>query len=90
MNIRRENVHINEHSGVCSAHFEGHKKKDKDVPTIFAWTKPVSHRAPSKVCCDPPTKKSHSVGITVNIKPEHHVSTTCEDFITVDKEEVAT
>ena len=81
MNIRRENIHINEHSRVCSAHFEDGKKKDKDVPTIFAWTKPVSHRAPPKVRCDPLSKKSYSVGITVNIKLEHHASTTCEDLI---------
>ena len=89
VNIRRKNIHINEHSRVCSAHFEGGEKKDKDVPTIFAWTKPLTHRAPPKVCCDPPSKKSHSVRIAVNIKPEHHVSTTCEDLIklnTVDKE----
>ena len=36
VNIRRENIHINEHSRVCSAHFEGGENKDKDVPTIFA------------------------------------------------------
>ena len=63
-------------------------KKDKDVPTKIVWTKPVSHRASPKVRCDP-SKKPHSLGITVNIKPGHHVSTTCEDLIklnTVDKE----
>ena len=32
----RENIHINEHSRVCSVHFEDGKKKDKDLPTIFA------------------------------------------------------
>ena len=36
VNIRRENIHINEHSRVCSAHFVGGEKKDKDVQTIFA------------------------------------------------------
>ena len=38
---------------------------------------------------DPPSKKSHSVGITVDIMTEHYVSTTWEDCIklnTVDKE----
>ena len=40
VNIRRENIHINEHIQVCSAHFEGGKKKGKDaVPMIFMWTK---------------------------------------------------
>ena len=89
VNIRRANVHINEHSRVCSAHFEGGRMKKNDVPTIFAWTKPVTQRAPPKVRCDPPPKKSRSLGITVNIQPENHVSTTCEDLITfnaVDKE----
>ena len=64
--------------------FEGGRKKENDVTTIFAWTKPVTQRAPPKVRCDPPPKKSHSLGITVNIQPENHVSTTCEDLITFD------
>ena len=51
MNIRRENIRINEQSGVCSAHFEGGELKDEDIPNIYAWTKPVTHRAPPKVRC---------------------------------------
>ena len=40
VNIRRQNTSVNEHSRVCSAHFENGKKEGKDaVPTLFAWTK---------------------------------------------------
>lgn len=40
--IRRENTPITEHSRVCSAHFDGGKKKGKDdIPVVFACTKPA-------------------------------------------------
>ena len=55
---QRANVHINEYSRVCSVYFEGGRKKENDVPTIFTWTMPVTERAPPKVRCDPPPKKS--------------------------------
>ena len=85
VNIRRANVHINEYSRVCSAHFEGGRKKDNDVSTIFAWAKPVTQRAPPKVHYDPPPKKSRSVGITVKIQPESHVGTSLITVHTVNK-----
>ena len=49
------NTDVNEHSRVCSAHFEGGKKWKNAVPTIililFAWTKQASAtRAPHKEC----------------------------------------
>ena len=65
VNIRRENIRINEHSRVCSAPFEGGKKKGKDtVLTIFAWTKEIVFRPPPKQQ-DPivPSRTFNSIGI---------------------------
>ena len=47
--IRRKNPPINKSSRVCSAHFEGGKRKGrKDVPSVFAWTKNKVKRPPPK------------------------------------------
>jgi len=42
--IRRQNVPLTIHSRICSEHFEDGRKKD--VPTVFAWTKPGSRPPP--------------------------------------------
>lgn len=83
VNIRRANIRLNEYSRVCSAHFEGGKKKDKNhVPTIFPWVKPASTRPPPKPRSDPPSyRKSRSFGITVDIHPDNPVSTCSRDLI---------
>lgn len=91
VNIRRENIHINTHSRVCSAHFEGGKKKGKDaVPMIFAWTKETISRAPPKQRDSiVPPRAFHSIGITTFIPPENHVSTCTKELVrntTEDKE----
>ena len=38
---------MNQHSRVCSAHFEGGRKVGKkDIPSVFAWTKKASRPPP--------------------------------------------
>ena len=92
VNIRRANINVNNHSRVCSAHFEGGKKQGaKDVPTIFAWTKAVKSRPPPKQRPEPvvSTPRFRSIGITTNMRLDNHVSTCCKDLIimnTADKE----
>ena len=84
VNIRREKIHINKYSQICSAHFKGGKKQGKDaVPTIFAWTKETVARAPPKQR-DPiaPTRKSHFIGITTFIPPENPVTTCTRELVT--------
>ena len=89
VNIRRENIHINEYSRICSAHFEGGKKQGKyAVPTIFAWTIETVIRAPPKQR-DPiaPTRKSHSIGITTFIPSENHVTTCTRELVRTTSED---
>ena len=91
VNIGRSNIRLNKYSRVCSAHFEGGKKSDKNpVPTVFPWVKTACSRPPPKSRADPPPyRKSHPFGITVDLYPENHVSTFCRDLIKVttqDKE----
>ena len=89
VNIGRQNIRINEHSRVCSAHFEGGKKKGKDaVPTIFAWTKETVSRAPHKQQeSTVPPRTFHSIGITTFIPPENHVSTCTKELVTITSED---
>ena len=52
--IRRENTPVNQHSRVCSAHFEGGRKVGKkDVPSVFAWTKKASRPPPKERTTNP-------------------------------------
>ena len=76
---------------MCSEHFEGGKRKDKNhVPTIFPWVKSASSRPPPKPRADPPPyRKPRSFGITADIHPDNHVSTCSRDLTkdtTQDKE----
>ena len=52
--IRRENTPVNQHSRVCSAHFAGGKKWQKDISSEFPWTKKASH----------PRPKEHTTNVT--------------------------
>ena len=89
VNIRRENIRINEYSRVCSDHFEGGKKKGKDaVPTIFEWTKEIISRAPPKQRDSiAPPRTFHSIGITTFIPSENHVSTCTKELVTNTSED---
>ena len=86
------NIIVNEHSRVCSAHFEGSKKQGKDaVPKIFTWTKGAStaRASPKEHSTPVPVATSQSIGMTTFIPSENHVSTSTKDLIictTVDKE----
>ena len=56
VNIRRSNIRLNEYSRVCSAHFEGGKKSDKNpITTVFPWVKAECSRPPAKSRADPPS-----------------------------------
>lgn len=93
VNIRRENPPVNEHSRVCSTHFENGKKDGKNnVPTIFAWTKKKVSRPPPRQRGDPvaTTSKFCSIGVSVHIHAENHVNTCTKDLIisTTDDKEV--
>ena len=79
VNTRQVNTHVNEHSRICSTHFERGKKQGKMLhpPYVFAWTKQVSAtRAPPKERSTPvPVTISHSIDYSSFIPPENHMST---------------
>ena len=60
VNIKRVNTPVNECLRVCSEHFKGGKKKDKDdIPTIFAWSKTIEPRPA-------PKERDNPVGISLH------------------------
>ena len=92
VNIRRVNTPVNEYSRICSEHFEGGRKKDKDdIPTIFAWSKTTTCRPPPKERDNPvgTSLTFHCIGVMADLHPENHVSTCSRDLAklyTEDKE----
>ena len=94
--IKRENMPVHGESRVCSAHFEGNEKSGaNDVPSIFAWTKKKKTRLPPKEChvasCVNPEQVSSSsesrlvcsIGISADIHPDNHVSTSTDELFKI-------
>ena len=65
VNTRQVNTYVNEHSRICSTHFERGKKQGKMLhpPYVFAWTKQVSatRASPKERSTPVPVTTSHSI-----------------------------
>ena len=87
MNIRRENIPINQYSRVCSLHFNGGKKTGKlDIPVIFPWTnKPRQSPKKQTLSCSEAPQSSTSLQELLREVVSQHVSDDdddCDELLT--------